>query len=131
MSKRKKFIAILVTAGGIWLMVYLFSYPLMNTEAGIRRHLLRITPIGTSVEDVISVLERRRGWGWVIGAKRNQGVVLDRGIPLGGALSAATTVVGEQSIRVYLGRAVAYVGAFYAFDENGELIEIFVRKEWW
>ena len=121
-------IALLVAAA-------LMINPFLRSEAGIRNHLLRITPIGTSMEDVIRVADSNNGWTIRV-IREEHGVVLHprRLTPTGSSPTRDFPVVGEQSVRIFLGFhgfiLKPAVTAFYAFDENGKLIEIFVRKEY-
>ena len=109
--------------------------PILRTQAGIRRHLLRAMPIGTSFDEVIYHIEEYNS-DWVIRSRaRTMGVVLhpSLGIPMRSMPADRFPTVGEQSIQVHLGayRIITriYVTAWFAFDENGSLIEVFVRRE--
>ena len=120
----------------LMVVVAFIANPLLRTEAGIRRQLLRNIPIGTSMEDVIRIADENANW--IINVKDEHiGIVLhptlffpmrnmprDRGFP----------VVGERSVRVHLGTYHIIirvdVSAYFAFDEESKLIEIFVRKQY-
>ena len=119
-----------------FVVMALIINPLLRTEAGIRRYLLRATPIGTSMEEIIRVADDNARWT-IRSIRGNAGVTLHPTIP---SLPTRNepgdrgfSVVGEQSVRIHLGTFQLIVRfdvtAFYAFDENGELIEIFVRRE--
>ena len=107
--------------------------PIRRTNSGIHRYLLRIIPIGTSMEDVIRVAEENDMWT-IRYIRENFGVVLHStsSTPTGGLPNPRFPIVGDQHIRVHLGTYNIIirvdVEAFFAFNENGELIEIFVRK---
>ena len=143
MKKRNKIlIRFLMILGIITLMVViaLIRNPLLRTEEGIRNYLLRITPIGTSMEEVIGVIDNHEKWS-IRFISEDSGVSLhptvipessSRGLynnPL-----FPNNIIGERSLRVYLGNysliTRVYVDAFYAFDEDGKLIEILVWKVW-
>ena len=109
--------------------------PILRTEASIRRQLLRITPIGTSMEEVISIADDNARWT-IDNIREDGGVSLLSGtrVPTRRAPGDPRfSVIGEQSVRIHLGTfqfIIRFdVTAFYAFDENGELIEILVRRE--
>ena len=107
--------------------------PIRRTDEALRRYLLEITPIGTSVEEVISIVSDRKRW--TIAEKQDFGVVFLAGdmSPHRGGPSEGRRVIGQQAVWVdlgtYYGIFEVYVSAFFAFDENGELIDIFIRRE--
>ena len=106
---------------------------LFRTDEGIRRHLLRVTPIGTSMEDVIRIFDDNIRF-----INKDLGVALmptstQRPSPTEiGYYDPRFPIVGEQSIRIRLGTLNFilswYIEAFYAFDSDGNLIEIFTRR---
>ena len=103
------------------------SNPLRRTPETIRERLLQSMPVGTSKEEVLEVI-RENEWE-LIHANDNGGVAMAN-IVEGGSWEES---IGEQSIRAILGRygirPVRYlVEAWWAFDENGELIDVFVRR---
>jgi len=110
--------------------------PIRRTDKALRKHLLSIIPIGTSMEEVIRIIEGHNCW-IIERVEENYGVVLDSRdmYPL---RSAPTTfrnskVIGEQAVWIDLGSYYGifknYVSAHLAFDENEELIDIFIRRE--
>ena len=106
---------------------------LSRPESLIRRDMLRITPIGTSKENVIEVIENR---GWTVRFIRdtsgyfiNRGQVSDGPSPFMAEMGQSVEV-GTQSIRIFLGRGFAVlVGVYYAFDEDSKLIDIAIRRQ--
>ena len=108
--------------------------PLLRTEAGIRRYVLRNIPIGSSMEYSLDVINYKM-WDLRI-INENWGVVLHPTLnfPMRKTPSNRFPVIGEQHIRVHLGGYFfilrADVTAYFAFDENGKLIDVFIRKEW-
>lgn len=128
------FIAVIIVI--LVVVMAMIINPLLRTEAGIRRHLLRIAPIGMSMEDVIRIADNNRNWN-TIRICEDAGVILHPSLLIPMRMSPSDPrfpVVGEKSVRVHLGttRIIlrADVTAFFAFDENGELIEILVRREY-
>jgi len=136
MRKYKKFLRALPFIIIIILVVLsLLLNPLLRTNEGLRRHLLQKTPAGTSMEDVVDSINNNSSWtirhrgGGIVYCLKDQiptrfsnGNILD------------STIVGEHSIEVRLGiyriPIKVYVTAFYAFDENGKLIDILVLREY-
>lgn len=107
--------------------IRMLSNPLINSEANIRDLLLEKTPIGTKMEDVLEFIEVNEEWE-VKSINYETGFYHQRITP--------PRVIGEKSIRVSLGnyRVIrnmyfeTNVTVFYGFDENGELVEIWVWK---
>ena len=114
-------------------VVGLILNPLLRTEAGVRRCLINIMPIGSSMEDVTFAVAANDSWTIrSMGAGISlhpQRLTPTRGV--GG--DSRFPVVGSRSVEVHLGtyRHITRVDvtAFFAFDGNGDLIEIFVVKD--
>jgi len=106
----------------------------------IKNHILRITPLGTSIEDVIKIIENRNDFG-------DMHVNLERGFtpstPASGWYAVTgqrgvIPVIGEMSIRVHLGTYRAWhkwfplmeweVIAFWGFDGDGNLIDVHIQE---
>ena len=112
--------------------------PLRQSVEYIREEVLSITPIGMNMEDAIVVLEATRSdrnWGQLrvnnrVGVthgelglpRRPEDIALNRG-----------TTVGEYSLRMSLGGYRNFfatgIHVWWAFDEDLELIEVFVQKQ--
>lgn len=116
--------------------------PLRRSPERIRESMLELTPIGMDINEVVLILqESRADSDWIsLNVNRRVGVDLTN---LGGLsrvdreayierLGLSGNTAGEQSIRVILGgyRGIAWtsVHGYWAFDENGDLMEVFVRK---
>jgi len=105
----------------------------------VASYILRLTPIGMHIDDVIDVIEGREDWG-VRYIARDGGFVHphlrgeDHGWPT--VRPGSNVIVGQQSIRVNVGAYqawyklffVTHVDVFWGFDEDGYLIEIYVWK---
>ena len=95
--------------------------PLRKSEEEIKANILKLTPIGTSMDDVINVIESNESWGW-------EGYISPNGFPV----DVSGDPIGEKSISVILGsyRNIfkTYVLSRWVFDENSKLIEVFVNK---
>jgi hypothetical protein len=93
------------------------------SESRIQNMLLAETPVASSKSEVARFI---RGRNWSSERSHRE----EFGIPKGGG-----KLVGSSSIKVYLGSYQdipfrAHVVAYWGFDEDGRLIEIWVRKEW-
>ena len=130
------FIIIVVLLMGGFLMTI---NPIRRSTGSIRRSLLREMPIGTSMEDVIQIIESNRAWtlkvvqmefGLVLSPVGNNMIPIRDVNPSGFPNSP---VVGEKSIRIHMGRYITFtwvdVEAYFAFDGEGYLLDIFIRKE--
>lgn len=140
MNKHKKIIFRFAKIGIVITLLVVTALtlnPLMRPSANIRRYLLQITPINTSIEDVICIANSNPNWS-IITVREEHGFTLQprtfspmRIHPA--AMTREFPIVGERSVIVHLGTYHAPmrvdVTAFYAFDENGKLIEILVLKE--
>jgi len=119
------------------IFVSMLINPMRRPHRNVRNYILRQTPLGTSMDDVISFAGRRAGWR-IPRVNREHGF-LHRGEPIPGwpvsALSGHS-VIGEMSVRVYAERYHAWyklfvptgVTVFWGFDTEGNLIEVFVWK---
>jgi len=133
-------IALLVLVSIIIIVV--LSNPLRRTPERIRESMLELTPIGISIDEAMEVLEKARAnENWkIVESNRQVGVDVSN---LGFGRDEIERVVenmgldsnmaGEKSIYVLFDRYRSgiiwtSVYAYWAFDENEELIEIFVRK---
>ena len=104
------------------------SISLARPNALIRRDLLRITPIGTSMEDIRNTLEEN-GWWY---SRRNRGIFVERNRVVNSdtAKTARTVEIGTQSIQVTLGHVLLIVRVHvgFAFDEDSRLIDIAIGR---
>lgn len=103
--------------------IMLITNPLLRSEEKIRGKLLDSTPIGTKMDDVIKFIESNKKWkvAWI---SYEHGFNHQRLIP--------RKIIGEKSIRVEMGEyrffLTASVTVFWGFDENSELVDIWVWK---
>ena len=123
MNKRKiKVIAIFLLIVIVLSGVYM-SHPLWGSEERVKSRILKETPIGMHMEDVIAVIEGNRKW-------EIRYIDYENGYYSKGA----GPWVGEKSIRVYIG-SYKYallidvsVTVFWGFDENEILTDVDVWK---
>lgn len=139
--KRIRVILLLLICLVLVTIIQLLVNPMRRPVSSARNHLLRHTPIGTDMQDVIAFIDSRSDWE--IGF-----ICHERGFrhPNPGFIPGQFTdeelrnpiVIGNQSIRVFAGRYLAWyklmflvptdVSIFWGFDEDGKLIEIHVWK---
>lgn len=125
-------------------IIFAIANPMRRPHAMAKNYVLRLTPIGTDMEDVISIVDGHRNWSMGF-------VNYERGFahpspPIGRPPSEGWDwiyFVGDKSITV---RAGSYwpaalnlptpsawlmrtvVSIFWAFDEDGKLIEIYLLQ---
>ena len=131
----------IITLGAI--IIGCSSNPLQESKEQIRERMLEFTPIGTNMSYAVETLERisiDNDWESMNVNNRfgvditNLGLNRDEIETLALQLGLDDTLmVGEQSIRATLGRYRSGIGYMlvdvrWAFDENSELIEVFVQK---
>lgn len=108
------------------LVIIMFLNPLRRSEEQIKRNMLKLTPIGTSMEVVISIIDGNK-WKYHV---RDYGYFFIHGLP---SRHASRPAIGVKSIDAYLGeyRTIFLTGVsvFYGFDEDSILIDIAVLKE--
>lgn len=110
-------------------VITVLSNPLRKSQEQIRKSILEITPIGTSMEDVVKAIESNKKWEieWI---SYEHGYGIDK---WGRPGENNDTHVGDKSLRVYLGsyRNIFETGVlvYFGFDENSKLIDIAVRKD--
>ena len=102
--------------------------PARKTSEQIKSDILALTPLGTSANDVLEFVNANE-WSGVAGSPAR---ILDSGVFMG-ELGQSGDDVGEKSIRATAGKYTNFfkttVSVWWAFDENGELIEVFVSKQ--
>ena len=119
---------------GLIILSYLTN-PLRRPEGQIREDILEITPIGTSMEDVIKIIENNKKWEAPRIFNECGVSYADLGWPSkpDDLALGKITVIGEKSIRTIFGRYQAFfqvlVDVHWAFDENAKLIDIFIQKD--
>jgi len=99
----------------------------LRSERQIRSNILKLTPIGMNIEDVVNVARNDTKWetlrqvGWVQLSSLSEDEI--------------QLYINERTkaklLNLYLGRSLGYnsVTAHWNFDENGKLIDVDVRKE--
>jgi len=103
------------------------SNPLTPSEDQLRSSALEQTPIGTNMEDVIHHIDSRKKWR-VEFIDNNDGFMHQGKKPI--------KKIGNKYIQVHIGEYRVFtnlyfatdVTVFYGFNENSELIDIWVWK---
>ncbi len=125
----KTLIACLIIVLGT--VIVMMLNPLRRSEEQIRKNMLKLTPIGTSMVNVIKVIESNEEWE--VQYTFEHGYFFMHGRPSRHTPQDDDPVVGEKSMEVHLGEYrvifVTDVSVFYAFDETSKLIDIAVLKE--
>lgn len=115
-------------------LILLLVNPMRRSESLATNYILRLTPIGTDMDEVIRIIENHRNWN-IARINREQGFAHPRQGGL--SIEQGRTIVGEKSIRVDMRRYIPFVffpfmetnvSMFWAFDEDGKLIEVYVWK---
>lgn len=122
-------IALLLIA--LVVFIEIVSNPLRRPPERIREDLLKVTPIGMDMEEVIQVIESNKKWelGNIV---YQNGYGMDKWGTPGGS---GDTIIGEKYIWAIIDEYRNYfiiivdVSAFWGFDEESKLIDIAVRKD--
>jgi hypothetical protein len=125
-------LAVMIFSMAMSIVIPMLTTPYRRPTGMVRDHILRITPLGTSIEDVVSILEDRDDFG-PLHIDFEQGF---RAEPVD--RHAGMNDMGEMLVSTGLGRYRAWyrwfplmtwsVGATWIFDGDGNLIEVYVRR---
>ncbi|MDD4493087.1 MAG: hypothetical protein PHV32_01840 [Eubacteriales bacterium] len=119
-------LAVVVCVCGI---IAILSNPLRKSNEHIRKDLLKSAPIGTSMEDVLTVIGENKNWKilqyegrykpWPPDSDDEKSLITD-------------SFIRSKEIKVLLGEYIAFlpriVYADFLFDEDLNLIDIVVNK---
>ena len=125
MKKKRIYIPIIIVIFIFSIIIIEMMNPLRKSEEKLTEDILMLTPMGTSMEDVIDVIESHKKWEW-------DGYIAPYGICRS---SFTIKLDSSQSIKVMLGSYrkpfpfVTGVFAEWGFDENSRLTDIWVYKE--
>ena len=121
-------LAIVIVVG-----ILVLSDPLRRSPERIRTDMLKYTPIGMSMEDVIGVIENNDKWE--IDSTRDNGYTMHTGYPYIDAFLVNEDTIGVKSMQVFIGSynfffftGETIVHVYYGFDEDSKLVDIAVGK---
>ena len=120
------------------IIIMILSNPLRKSDEKIRADMLKLTPIGTSMEDVIKVVENNDNWE--IQNTWDRGYSMKYGYPTGphqdslnhddsSIIGVKYMVVSIGSYNFFLVTGETTVYVYYAFDEDSKLVDIAVGKQ--
>lgn len=111
-------------------LIWLILNPLFMKERKIRDNLLKTIPMSTNMDEALQLIKKNKEWE-IRNINYNDG--FDFTPYYGFPEKGEARVIGEKHIRVYLGNYFIIVHmdviAYFAFDENDKLIEIYVEKQ--
>jgi len=129
----KHILLVLAIIGGVLLMLSLISMlynPMLRPTPMIRCHILRHTPIGMDMEEVIEIIENNARWGSSMinreSGFRNPSLSVEGsdGRPTAATVGVKSIQTNHRySIPLFLDRSVRI---WWGFNENGKLIDVYV-----
>ena len=134
------FLLSLVTICVLAIGMFFLFVPLARTDKGVCNYVLRKIPIGTDMEEVVTIAEKE---SWEIremyderGLHINDGAgyasVASEDEMLNGTDDNRIRIVGEKAMVIKLGEFYApfhtAVFAYIAFDENCKLLEVSIKR---
>jgi hypothetical protein len=129
MKKYMIFILISIILIILMAVMIVLSNPHRKSEERIRKAMLELTPIGTSMENVIKLIESHKKWK-IKKTSYEHGYGIDK---WGTPGENRNIYIGVKSIKVYLGCYGIIINTsvtvYWGFDEDGNLIDIAVRKD--
>ena len=126
-KKRRLFVLSGLLVFVIMILILTLLDPVGRPASITRNSILRLTPIGTDIEEVINTVNKKAekdGWRH-INISYTHGYNDDSG--------DRRKIVGSQSIVVFIGYSLTgrtSADISWGFDENGKLIDVYVRKMW-
>jgi len=132
-SQKRKIIICCVLAFVMFRIIPILANPMRRPETMSTNYVLNLTPIGTDMEDVIDILEGHRNWhinspNFERGFRHplDDSIVGEKSITARGHPSGSGFWPAYMPIYGWLLRTT--VSIFWGFDEDGKLIEVFVRQ---
>lgn len=123
----------------VFLIIYIVSNPLIWSEDVIKARLLEDVPIGTSMEEAESYV-KKKGWKVIYISEKDGFWDQRKSDPEryscrsggNGRIEYGDCVVGDKNMRTELGEYriifITSVTVFWGFDNQGQLIDIWVWK---
>jgi len=120
--KMKKYF--LMTIIGV-LFMSCSQFSLRNSEENIKEDILKLTPIGSSMNEVIEVINNNKNWQILSNGTWKQWSSLSEYE----IQQQKDNIIRIKTIRVLLGRwLMQNVSAGWELDENGIVIDVNIRK---
>ncbi|MCL1808700.1 MAG: hypothetical protein FWG42_02910 [Clostridiales bacterium] len=118
MKKKVILVLISVCVIALTLVVMTLANPLLKSENRIRGDILKLTPIGTSMDDVLTMIGENDNWRTVGGSSEH------------GYSPTGQQCIGERYKSVNIGRREPFieVRSIWIFDKNGILIDICIER---
>ena len=131
-----------IILGGVVIVVgiIIFSHPMFRTSKSVMKDILKLTPMGTHIDDVAKLVKNKTILEGV--SSRTPYVNYERGYanPYFGEIPGWPTseisgysIIGHKSVSViYDAHPNIWVsfGLYWGFNEEGDLIDILVDKNW-
>ena len=138
---RKHILLVFLIIGGVLLAWFLFSMifnPLRRPAPMIMNHILRHTPIGMEMEEVIRIIENNERLGSPI-INRDGGFSHPnpRASPWDYSERVGALIIGSKSVQtrhaydvslLVFGFLTRNARVLWGFDENGKLIDVYVES---
>jgi len=101
------------------------QFSLRKSEENIKDNILKLTPIDSSLDEVIGVIKNNKKWQVLSNGTWKQWLSLsDNEIQ-----QQKNNIIRTKTIHVLLGRwFLTYVSAYWNLDDDGIIIEINIRK---
>ena len=121
-------------------IIPMITTPMRRPMRMLRRHILQITPMGTSIDDVVDIINNKDDWRTVdriLGfgfapLSPRQGPPAEHlslpDLPRVGVQSVSTFLGFYNSWYRFFGLLTTSVDVFWGFNEDGELIDVFIWK---
>ena len=140
-AKRDRVIGIVVSClGGCLILAWILAITIPMIGNPMRRpnpmptnYVLNLTPPGTHIDDVVSIVGGHRDWN-IARINREQGFVHPMPHTIRPRSEGWPVIIGDKSIRVDPGYyrfgllTRTAVAIYYGFDADGYLVEVFVRR---
>ena len=123
-------LALLVIILGVVIINHL-SNPLRKPVEQIREDILKLTPIGTNMEDALELIENKEKWEivWI----NNENIGMSLGKKIEHTDLSMDFIIGEKAVKATIGEYRNFfkgvVNVYWGFDENSKLIDVGIRKD--
>jgi len=110
--------------------IILISNPLRKSEENIREEILKLAPIGTNIENVTKLFEKKKEWK----VYHQGGYIPWSSIPKDEISSYIDDSIRRKKMEVEAGKYISgifntHVYVYFKFNENLELIDVSIYKE--